>query len=39
MKKEKKGGDLFSPLPFANLVHHVTVNSCISKTKDAHRLQ
>lgn len=39
MKKEKKGGVIFSPLPFANLLHCVTVNSCIGTTEDAHGLQ
>lgn len=39
MKKEKKGGVIFSLLPFANLVHLVTVNSCVGTTEDAHGLQ
>lgn len=38
MKKEKKGGVLLSLLPFANLVHRVTVNSCTGTTEDAREL-
>lgn len=39
VKKEKKGSVLFSLLPFANLVHRVTVKSCIGTTEDAHGLK
>lgn len=39
MKREKKGGVIFSLLPFANLVHRVTVNSCNKQPRVRNRKQ